>query len=117
MKYIRTKEGHIIKWNENMTIDNDNVIIEKFVNQELYGFQEWCERPLGTVLKQADTIDELVDEAVFFDDNGKPHYMSQEGNIWFLGAALFKDSLRFGIFTETGLIYVAKMVDKDVVLI
>lgn len=106
MKYIRTKDGI-------MKVDDYLEECEKWQNIKYLTTKEKFLQ--GT--QQADTIDELVDEAVFFDDNGKPHYMSQEGNIWFLGAALFKDSLRFGIFTETGLIYVAKMVDKDVVLI
>ena len=60
----------------------------------------------------ADTIEELCDEAVFFDKDNKPHYKSQEGNVWYLGAGLFTETLRFCIFTDKGLIYVAKMNDK-----
>lgn len=61
------------------------------------------------VIAKADTIEELCDEAVFFDDNKEPHYKSKEGSIWYLGASLFTESLRFAIWTDKGLIYVAKV--------
>ena len=61
---------------------------------------------------RADTIEELCDEAVFFDKDNVPHYKSKEGNVWYLGAGLFTESLRFGIFTDKGLIYVAKINEK-----
>ena len=139
-KYIRTKEGKIYDLESKEVssweyIDNDTAINEYGVEGAFYTIYYFNENKghyseydgkgghscdfieEKDILKQADTIEELIDEAVFFDDNGKPHYKTQEGAIWLLGAALFKDSLRFGIFTETGLIYVAKMVNKEVVLI
>ena len=92
MKYIRTKD----------------IIIE--INPTLT--DEQIDISLGKNTPRADTIEELCDEAVFFDEDNKPHYKSQEGNIWYLGAGLYTESLRFGIFTDKGLIYVAKMNEK-----
>lgn len=86
MKYIRTKDGKIIET----------------------PFMTDLDKPY----KFADTIEELCDEFVFFDKDNKPHYKSQEGNIWYLGAALYIETLRYGIFTDKGLIYVAKMNDE-----
>ena len=70
------------------------------------------DKDFGKIIKSSDTIEELCDEAVFFDKGNKPHYKSQEGNAWYLGASLFTETLRFGIFTDKGLIYVAKMNKK-----
>lgn len=102
MKYIRTKDGRIIGF-EPKTKDLDLIkYLSQFVN-----YQGEC-----APIKQADTIEELCDEAVFFDEDNVPHYKSKEGNVWYLGAGLFTESLRFGIFTDKGLIYVAKMNEK-----
>ena len=97
MKYIRTKDG-IYEAKKNK--------VGAWVTKLPYKIFD------RDVIKQADTIEELCDEAVFFDKDNKPHYKSQEGNIWYLGASLFTETLRFGIFTDKGLIYVAKMNDK-----
>ena len=63
------------------------------------------------IKKEADTIEELCDEAVFFDEKGKPHYESCT-TLWDLGAMLYKDTVRYCIFTDKGIIYVAKMNEK-----
>lgn len=106
MKYIRTKDDHIYELSSDIDFEK---IKENYV---------WCfDKRLGfhfkvdtkIIIQQSDTIKELCDEAVFFDKDNVSHYKSKEGNIWYLGAGLFTESLRFGIFTDKGLIYVAKM--------
>lgn len=117
MKYIRTKDGRIIYLNRtvhgNKLIHLDENVIEGgnwsgwYWKTDEYGYEIEC-RDVD-IIKTANTIEELCDEAVFFDDKNKPHYKSQEGNIWYLGAGLYTETLRFGIWTDKGLIYVAKM--------
>lgn len=110
MKYIRTKDG-IYELMPNIEQDYEVSFDNKTLEPAYYTIDtDWIAKK--DVLAQADTIDELTDEAVFFDKDNKPHYKSQEGNIWYLGAGLFTETLRFGIFTDKGLIYVAKMNDK-----
>lgn len=87
----------------------------RYVNDTLEteeNLEKWLKYNNTSILKQANTIEELCDEAVFFDKDNVPHYKSKEGNVWYLGAGLFTKSLRFGIFTDKGLIYVAKMNDE-----
>ena len=110
-KYIRTKDGKIL--------DTDKREVYTVTKNEhnAYDLKEGDKFLLekGKIIKitdeyrQSDTIEELCDEAVLFDKDNVPHYKSKEGNIWYLGAGLFTESLRFGIFTDKGLIYVAKM--------
>lgn len=99
MKYIRTKEELGIEREDGVCC-----------------FKTWvayADSPLKKDWLYADTIEELCDEWVFFDNESKPHYKSQEPEgIWILGASLYTDSLRLGIFTDKGLIYVAKMNKK-----
>ena len=107
MKYIRTGS-------EIYDID-DLYVCEDLVGKP-YATKNgaWCIYK-ESIIKEADTIEELCDEFVFFDtkDNNKPHYKSSESEgIWFLGASLFIETLRGAIWTDKGLIYVAKMNDK-----
>ena len=104
MKYIRTKDNKILEVGEDSAFEFNDNIYGYLYKGEFIGN--------SVILKTADTIEELCDEAVFFSKDNKPHYKSQEGNLWYLGASLFTESLRFGIFTDKGLIYVAKMNDK-----
>lgn len=104
-KYIRTQEGNIYK--------------RLFIDKAIVGGSHGCIcdkdlNPIGeTIIKESDDIEELCDEIVFFDNENKPHYKTQEPeSIWLLGASLYANSLRFGIFTDKGLIYVAKLNDK-----
>ena len=64
-------------------------------------------------LKQGDTIEELCDEFILFDDENKIHYQSQEGSIWWLGAGLYPKSVRGAIFTDEGIKYVAKLNENN----
>ena len=105
MKYIRTKDG----------IYNKSKIICSAFNEE-YCSPDWnedIEKYLQTkIVAEADTIEELYDELVVcFDSNVKPvvvgysiywakHYAGTTGHI--MGA----------IWTDKGLIYVAKMNDE-----
>ena len=97
MKYIRTKDG---------------IMPALKIDEHHFQGTKQGEKIPDWSVKQADTIEELCDEAVFFDEDNVPHYKSKEGNMWYLGAGLFTESLRFGIFTDKALIYVAKMNDK-----
>ena len=99
MKYIRTKDGTII-----------DVTGKKIVGS--YHDMKPDEICINCEYREADNIEELCDDAVFFGDDGKPHYKSKEGIIWYIGASFYVETIRFGIFTDKGLIYVAKMNEK-----
>lgn len=101
-----------------MTTKNEkgeyDVQIVDYVDEETYGGRtgRLYLIPPKSVIKQSDSIEELCDEFVFFDKDNKPHYKSQEGEIWWLGASLYTETLKGAIFTDKGLIYVAKMNEK-----
>lgn len=108
MKYIRTKDRiyEVKEFKIKPTlVSNDYVAV---VENTTYG-EEVSDIGIEKIISQADTIEELCDEFVFFDTNNKPHYKSVEGNMWYLGAGLFQDTLKGAIWTDIGLIYVAKM--------
>lgn len=94
MKYIRTKDGRVI--------DNEIMCI---------GFAK------DNILKQADTIEELCDEFVvvgIFDNQiGCCCFTFSEAKELKDYAELPQEQIIYGaIWTEKGLIYVAKMNDK-----
>ena len=89
MKYIRTKDKI-----EKVPNDYANKLVE-------------CPN-----LVIADNIEELCDEFVLTDNEGKHHYESVEKTIWLLGASLYITTVRGAIWTDKGLIYVAKMNEK-----
>ena len=109
MKYIRTKDGKVI----------DISKYEKDTQGWYYhAFTKCYAFPESDIVKQADTIEELCDEFVIYDkdqNNGfpitcpkerlteiKPYIqicMQKQFNCWLKGA----------IWTDKGLIYVAKM--------
>ena len=97
MKYIRTKDGRIITEEQiDLAIKISNIV-------NIFDESE--------ILKQADTIEELCDEFVMFRD-GKPYAIvpNKEHNAE-LAKSVWKD-YRGAIWTDKGLIYVAKMNDK-----
>ena len=117
MKYIRTKDGIYEVENENFN----------YVGKE-YKRATWNKSQL--VINQADTIEELCDEFIGVLDNGKgshiwyneqllgitewetfEEYMEK---IWFYAKAnvSLNEILYGAIWTDKGLIYVAKMNDK-----
>lgn len=114
MKYIRTK-NYFLGFVKEMSISLGGYTKGKYyhdvVDRRLHRLGAGLLQEKN-IVASADTIDDLCDEWLFFDKDNKPHYKSQEGNLWYLGAGLFKDSLRACIFTDKGLIYVAKMNDK-----
>ena len=95
MKYIRTKNGNIGEcWRDN---EKETWVVFKRPHQ----FRQELKRE--NILKQADTIEELCDEFVVIVD-GK-HYIrvpASNPNFQTYGA----------IWTDKGLIYIAKMNDK-----
>lgn len=117
MKYIRTKDGKIIvnDFDKTKSLKDGTFMgfrFEKFVDYKKPKLVCHCFLKKEEITKKANTIEELCDEAIFFDEDNVPHYKSKEGNIWYLGAGLFTKSLRFGIFTDKGLIFVAQLNNK-----
>ena len=122
MKYIRTKDGKIfnlmdlIKWNKNQGLVENEI---SFWNSA-YRYPEKHKQGLkARILKQADTIEELCDEFVVFDKeqpNGKLLYYKGFENLKKEFIDFEKDKEKVvvcgAIWTDKGLIYVAKMNDK-----
>ena len=120
MKYIRTKDGKIIgfdTWKE-LLVDNNKWL---FLEKDDYT----CCIAGSYIIKQADTIDKLCDEFVI--DNwleiGKPilckyhkdknvlYYIDEHGFNCLYAPDLLKAKceIKGAIWTDKGLIYVAKM--------
>ena len=115
MKYIRTKDGRIVAIPNNSKLvlyDDEKLIIDTTKKGQtcVYGFLD----------KQADTIEELFDEIVIFGLFDVPyllpkwqleHYKTLEqfgGNV----KSNRKYEMYGAIWTNKGLIYVAKMNEK-----
>lgn len=112
MKYIRTKDGRIAEIKDNMIVKETTIEI---INQK--GLRlVYKDRPYVCVLNgsedyivnQADTIEELCDEFVSVRDNYHDHWDNFEEP-----RTLCSESEVYGaIWTDKGLIYVAKMNEK-----
>ena len=105
MKYIRTKDGRIIELN--------NDLLYKIKNNTLYGQAIVGTYKIGEILKQADTIEELLDEFVILplDQNKRPfyHYL-RTPRIDDISHFINDNHIIYGaVWTDTELIYVAKM--------
>lgn len=89
MKYIRTKDGRIL-------VADDNRLMVKL-----------------TINKVADTIEELCDEFVMVDEENE-HYIKQDNDIHHIRRkwAIGNYKVYGAIWTDEGLIYIAKMNDK-----
>lgn len=116
--YVRTKDE--IRKTENLTLVEDERFGRRYLNQ--YDFPY-------IPIKEADTIEELCDEFVYINKVGKfdktyvirynipNHRFTEpaiEEKIEFI-KVVYKDELdkiRGAIYTDKGLIYVAKMKDK-----
>lgn len=108
MKYIRTKDGiyKVVKEQKNHFI-----ISMENIEEDCYDVP--CIKR-NDIIKQADTIEELCDEFVIIDDldNGintlwhTKVFSSQEVR------KMSKNEIYGSIWTDKGLIYVAKMNDK-----
>ena len=121
MKYIRTKDGKIFRARKKNLIDTDELEWEAIPKGCLEFFT--LNYKNEEILKIADTIEELCDEFVIFDDR-KPfneHYPFLNKN-YPTGFILAQDMAKaskskhlvvYGaIWTDKGLIYVAKMNEK-----
>ena len=99
MKYIRTKDGiyEIVDFDDKCIIPCPIIRM----NGRLTHCSDYKE------LLQADTIEELCDEFVVVIEN-KPHLIPRE---W-LKQEIIVDVLYGVIWTDKGLIYIAKMNDK-----
>lgn len=93
MRYIRTKE-------------TDCCIIDTIKYKEITG--EDCFIPKNEIVKEADTIEELCDEFVGIN-NGKPQMLRF---VPYACAQYWNGGVYGAIWTEKGLIYVAKLNDK-----
>ena len=105
MKYIRTKDGRIVaipNKSNFILYDDDKLVIDTTKKGQACIY--------GIVNKQANTIEELCDEFVI-DSEIYGHIY------WTLGLEVFKrlktkDNFYGAIWTDRGLIYVAKMNEK-----
>lgn len=105
--FVRTDENNIHEIDNDSYYIKDGYLYFKGIEEILGGTPEEYK---SKIVKQADNIEELCDEALFFNKEGKPNYRSNQSvTYWNLGANLFRDSVRFAIFTGTGLKYVAKL--------
>ena len=116
MKYIRTKDGRIAEWEETGEIKFINGFhsVYKYFNGYTKEHYEYVNELLKKwqkteIIKQADTIEELCDEFVYQID--KYHYYNDELEI---AKGLCDDITKIygAIWTDKGLIYVAKMNNK-----
>ena len=95
MKYIRTKDGRIVK--------------HPHPNAEVFTFRY-------EILKQADTVEELCDEFVWVSIENEYH--NRKANEYSLRTSRMQvnspqmKTIYGAIWTDKGLIYVAKMNDK-----
>lgn len=112
MKYIRTEDGRIAKYFPPIFSTCDNRI--GYPSSKGLIFEE-------EILNQADTIEELCDECISVLENGKGSHIWHESEFeektpyLFHNARMFKedDEIIYGaIWTDRGLIYVAKMNDR-----
>ena len=95
MKYIRTKDGRII-----------TPLIEPdiFDKQELENVE---------ILKQADTIEELCDEFVYYNVYQERNIVLSDYQETYIHYGTINETPFYGaIWTDKGLIYVAKINDK-----
>ena len=111
MKYIRTKDGRILKVfkdNVGLVSKNDGLTYYK---EDTIDFETSYWLPKSEIAKQADTIEELCDAQVVVINDKYHHIVYPDG----LGYYYRKEDKieEFGaIWTDKGLIYVAKLNDK-----
>ena len=109
MKYIRTKDGRIIDTTEYIKIVETQYTF-KFVPKGYEYYKPVCTNiHKDEIIKQADTIEELCDEFVY--QIGEYHYYNDDLEI---AKGLTDDISKIygAIWTNKGLIYVAKLNDK-----
>jgi len=102
MKYIRTKDGVY-------------EINRYYEPRDYYWVKQDCDQPIGSdeIIKQADTIEELCDEFVAVDNEDIKHTQFMKPFDYYMRSLHPKDVSLYGaIWTDKGLIYVAKMNEK-----
>lgn len=107
MKYIRTKDGI---YGINQPIQPERELQIKWIDDHCFE-TSWKTKPCEW--KQADTIEELCDEFVYIRPNGIYEWHNDfVGNEYEIN--LIKDGYQIygAIWTDKGLIYVAKMNEK-----
>ena len=114
MKYIRTKDG-IIEYNPNEIVSNNGVhiFISDDWNKSDYTYYE------KDIVAQADTIEKLIDEFIEYNrEKNKGFYireyeLEEVKNVIRKEPSVLERTDIFGaIWTDIGLIYVAKMNEK-----
>ena len=112
MKYIRTKDG---------IIDTNRYLIGSGINKDYLTFYDNLkirdfELHKDNILEEAETIEKLCDEFVFIDEFFKREHRLAYSLENALARCKYHDvditTLRGAIWTDKGLIYVAKMNDK-----
>ena len=105
MKYIRTKDDKILSFTPIKKYENDKTTFEWFV-------ANYCGGGIN-ILKQADTIKELCDEfVVAYEDGARIVYSDLEWAKCKAKTSPIKSTIYGAIWTDKGLIYVAKMNEK-----
>ena len=113
MKYIRTKDGIWEYIDEYESVLGDEYVLvvwaDSFRGEKVFEKEE--------IIKQADTIEELCDELVFFNkiDGHKRWFFDKRWKEDCLLQKKIRPTEIYGaIWTDKGLIYVAKMNEKNV---
>lgn len=120
MKYIRTKDGHIYKiWKDTGV---DGFIAEGEITtrngEHIGSFKGFVPVGYDKVIAQADTIEELGDVVVVkYNYENLPKVVETMKNSKMQIINALKDNetvewIKLGIYTDKGLIYVAKMNEK-----
>ena len=111
MKYIRTKESiyELMFPNTEHRTSFDHKTIEPayFTTK-----RDWVAK--RDVIAQADTIEELCDEFVWVTPEGEHHIKPKTGDgLWYLCCDYKKGHQIYGaIWTDKGLIYIAKLTEE-----
>ena len=102
MKYIRMKDGRIIAF------DTDKEL-PKYIHEKVGIFEHTTE-----IVKQADTIEELCDEFVIVCEDSSLNTTFKKLKEARIAGSYFECNHEYygAIWTNKGLIYVAKMNDK-----
>ena len=111
MKYVRTKDGRIIKIGEQTDVGYEKGTFEVHNKTGIVASYEPIE-----VLKETNIIEELCDELVFdnvYHSRMTPSAMHTKENQEVIKSYLKQNIVCYGaIWTDKGLIYVAKMNEK-----
>ena len=116
MKYIRTKDGKIIDTSLALDSEPTNHNLMRFKSKNWLNGHKQITIKVDNIIAQADTIEELCDEFVFIDEFFKREHRLAYSLENALARCKYHDvditTLRGAIWTNKGLIYVAKMNEK-----